>query len=104
MPNEVHSLRSAGIDERADVVDQFGHAVVAAARGPRSLRVAALVGRQTAVSPCGQPRYNRVPARIELRKAMQQHSHRTVSRTGINQVEDELATAGRVQTPIMHRR
>ena len=35
---------------------------------------------------------------------MQQHSHRTVSRTGINQVEDELTTAERVHTPIMHRR
>jgi hypothetical protein len=70
VPDQVHPLRAAGIDERAHVVKQFGHAVIPATRWPCAAGIAPLVGGQAAIPVGGELRDDAVPGRIELREAM----------------------------------
>ncbi|GFG81033.1 hypothetical protein MPRG_43090 [Mycobacterium paragordonae] len=91
MADHMDLSSAAGIDERPDIVDQFGYPILPTAPRTRSRGVAALVGSQAAVTAHDEPRNYLVPRGIRLRVAMEEHNHRPVSRTAVKHVEDEIS-------------
>ncbi len=100
--DQMHLLRTAGVDQRADIADQFGDAVVAATGRAGARRVAPLVGRQTAVALRGQAVDDGVPAVVVLGEAVQQHHDRPVGGPGIADIEGQAVVAVVVHSSRVH--
>ena len=90
MTDKVYTLRAAGVDQRADVPNQFGHPVIPAACRSCAAGVTPLVRCETAIAPSGEFRDHGVPAGVHLRKAVQQDHDGSVGKAGIDDVEDKL--------------
>jgi hypothetical protein len=103
MTNQVHSLRASRVDKRSDVLRELVNAIVPATLRPSTRRIPALKRGQATVSLRSQPRDDRVPHRVLLGEAMQQNNHRPVSRSGVNDVEHELAAAELIHRPTVSR-
>ena len=54
MTDKVHTLRAAGVDQRADVPNQFGRSVIPAACRSGAAGVTPLVRCETAIAPSGE--------------------------------------------------
>src|ERR1700737_526319 len=87
----MHPLGAGRVDQRADVLDDLRDAVIPPPWRSGTGRISPLVRGQTPVSLCGQPVDHRVPARVELREPVQQHDDGSVSRTGVDHIESQLA-------------
>jgi len=104
VPDQVHPLCAAGVDQRAEIADEFGDPVVAAAWGAGTRAIAALVGRKAAVAPRGESVDDGVPAVVVLREAVQQHDDRHVGRPGVADVEGQPVVGVVIHTSSMSHR
>lgn len=87
------TLGTASIDQRGEVSNQLGDAIILDSGRTRAAGVAPLVGCQASVPLDAEPLNDAVLYRIQLREAVQEDDHWPVGRTFVDDIEHQLTAA-----------